>query len=61
MGLHNKGVAQNVNFAININVLTAFLISHGVPYSTQTSERPLEIVELAEKAQSITVLILCET
>ena len=25
LGAHNKGVAQNVNFAININVLTAFL------------------------------------
>jgi S1-C subfamily serine protease/Holliday junction resolvasome RuvABC ATP-dependent DNA helicase subunit len=61
LGAHNKGAAQNVNFAININVLTAFLNSHGVPYSTQASERSLEIVELAEKAQSITVLILCET
>ena len=60
LGAHNKGVAQNVNFAININVLTAFLNSHGVPYSTQTSERSLQIVELAEQAQSITVLILCE-
>jgi S1-C subfamily serine protease len=56
---HEKGAAQNVNFAININTLTAFLNSHGVPYSTETSERPLQTIELAEKAQSITVLILC--
>ena len=57
---HEKGAAQNIGFAININVLTAFLNSHGVPYSTQTSERSLQTVELAEKAQEITVLILCE-
>jgi len=57
---HNKGVAQNVNFAININTVTAFLDSHGAPYSTEISERSLQTVELAEKAQSITVLILCE-
>ena len=57
---HIKGAAQNVNFAININVLTAFLNSNGIAYSTQTSDRSLEIVELAEKAQAIAVLILCE-
>ena len=57
---HERGAAQNVGFAINIDVLIAFLNSHGVPYSTQTSERSLQTVELAEKAQSITVLILCE-
>jgi S1-C subfamily serine protease/Holliday junction resolvasome RuvABC ATP-dependent DNA helicase subunit len=51
---------QNVNFAININVLTAFLNSYGVLYSTEVSEHPLQTVELAEKAQSIAVLILCE-
>jgi S1-C subfamily serine protease/Holliday junction resolvasome RuvABC ATP-dependent DNA helicase subunit len=60
LGLHDKGVAQNVNFAININVLTAFLNSHGVPYSTVASEHPLLKFELAQKAQSISVLILCE-
>jgi S1-C subfamily serine protease len=60
LGSHAKGVAQNVNFAININTLTAFLNAHGVPYSTDTSEQPLRAVELAEKAQSIAVLIQCE-
>jgi S1-C subfamily serine protease len=60
LGAHNKGAAQNVNFAININALTSFLDLHGVPYSTQASERSLQTVELAEHAQSITVLILCE-
>ena len=57
---HSKGAAQNVNFAININTLTAFLSSHGVSYSTRTSERTLPSVELAEKARSLAVLILCE-
>ena len=51
---------QNVNFAIKVNVLTAFLDLHGVPYSTVASEHPLGRIELAEKAQSITVLIVCE-
>jgi S1-C subfamily serine protease len=51
---------QNVNFAININVLTAFLNTHGVAYVTETSDRPLSNVELAEKVLSISVLILVE-
>jgi serine protease Do len=58
---HNQVRAQNVNFAINLDVLTAFLNSHGVPYSTDASEHPLQTVELAEKVQSIAVLILCGT
>ena len=61
LGQHSKGAAQNANFAIKINVLTAFLDLHGVLYSTGASERPLQGVELAEKAQSIAALILCET
>jgi hypothetical protein len=61
LGAHNKGAAQNVNFAININVLTAFLNLHRIPYSTEASVRPLETVELAQKVQSISVLILCGT
>ena len=60
LGMHAKGAAQNVNFAININVLTAFLTSHGVPYLTEAGEHPLGNVELAEKVQSMAVLILCE-
>jgi S1-C subfamily serine protease/Holliday junction resolvasome RuvABC ATP-dependent DNA helicase subunit len=60
LSVHNKGAAQNVNFAINMNVLTSFLDSHGVAYSTQAREHPLQRVELAEQAQSIAVLILCE-
>jgi S1-C subfamily serine protease/predicted ATPase with chaperone activity len=61
IGMHEKGAAQNVNFAINVNVLTAFLNAHGIPYSTEPSEHPLRNVELAEKVRSMSVLILCET
>ncbi len=57
---HTKGAAQNVTFAINIGVLTAFLNAHGVPYQTAANEQPLRNVELAEKVQAMTVLILCE-
>jgi S1-C subfamily serine protease/Holliday junction resolvasome RuvABC ATP-dependent DNA helicase subunit len=60
LGAHNRGVAQNVNFAINTNVLTAFLNSHGVPYSTVASGHVLQTFELAERAQSMSALILCE-
>jgi S1-C subfamily serine protease/Holliday junction resolvasome RuvABC ATP-dependent DNA helicase subunit len=59
-GVHNKGVAQNVNFAIKINVLTTFLDAHGVPYSTAASEHPLQNFELAEQAKSMAVLIVFE-
>jgi S1-C subfamily serine protease len=51
---------QNVNFAIKINVLAEFLQSYAVPYSTEASDHPLQRFELAEKTQSLTVLILCE-
>jgi S1-C subfamily serine protease/replication-associated recombination protein RarA len=55
-----KWVAQNVGFAIKIDVLTAFLSAHGVAGSTEPSERPLRNVELAATARSISVLIRCE-
>ena len=60
LSVHSKGAAQNVNFAINMEVLTAFLNSQAVPYSTKTSTHALEMVELAEHARSISVLILVE-
>jgi S1-C subfamily serine protease/Holliday junction resolvasome RuvABC ATP-dependent DNA helicase subunit len=60
LNMHSKGAAQNINFAININVLTAFLNSHGVSYMTEASEHPLRNVELAQKVQSMAVLILVE-
>ncbi len=58
--MHLKGPAQNIGFAINIDVLTAFLTANGVPYKTTASDTPLRNVELAEKVRSITVLISFE-
>jgi S1-C subfamily serine protease/ATP-dependent 26S proteasome regulatory subunit len=60
LGMHTKGAAQNINFAINVNVLMAFLSAHGTPYLTEASEQPLRNVELADKVRSMSVLILCE-
>ena len=57
---HSKGPAQNVNFAVSINTLTAFLDSRSAPYSTDTSTYSLETDKLAEKVKSFSVLILCE-
>ncbi len=59
-GMHDKGAAQNVNFAINIDVLTAFLNAHDVPYVTEASDDRLLNVELAEKVRSMSALILVE-
>ena len=60
LGMHAKGAAQNVNFAINFNALTAFLNAQGVAYVTEASAQPLQNVELAEKVRSISVLIVVE-
>ena len=60
LGMHAKGAAQNVNFAINTNALTAFLNAQGVAYVTEASAQPLQNVELAEKVRSIPVLIVVE-
>jgi S1-C subfamily serine protease len=61
LGVHAKGVAQNANFAISINVVTAFLDGQGIPYSTEASEYRLKGTELAKNATLMSVLILCET
>ncbi len=60
LGAHEKGAAQNVGFAINMNTLMAFLDAHGVAYDTQTSEEQLRNVDLADKVRAISVLIMCE-
>jgi S1-C subfamily serine protease/Holliday junction resolvasome RuvABC ATP-dependent DNA helicase subunit len=51
---------QNVNFAIKTNVLIAFLDAHGVPYSSVLSEQPLQMFQLAERAQAMSALVICE-
>jgi SpoVK/Ycf46/Vps4 family AAA+-type ATPase len=60
LGAHSKGASQNANFAISVNILTAFLDTRDVPYSMEASEHRLAGTELAKKAGSMSVLILCE-
>ncbi|UCU92161.1 trypsin-like peptidase domain-containing protein [Hydrogenophaga taeniospiralis] len=52
-------IPQNVNFAINGNVLRAFLDANGVDYDSATSERPIGATAIAEKAKGFTVLVEC--
>ncbi len=58
---HSRGPAQNIGFAVHVHVLTAFLDANGVSYATDASDIRLENVELAERVQSMSVLIVCET
>ena len=60
LGAHEKGAAQNVAFAINMNTLMAFLNALDLPYSTDTSEDSLRNVDLADKVRAMTVLVVCE-
>jgi S1-C subfamily serine protease/Holliday junction resolvasome RuvABC ATP-dependent DNA helicase subunit len=60
LGAHEKGAAQNVGFAINMNTLMAFLNAHGVPYLTDTRDDPLPNVELADRARAMSVVVICE-
>ena len=52
-------MAQNVNFAINVNVLRAFLDANSVDYDSASSDKPLAPTEIAEKARGFTVLVEC--
>jgi len=52
-------IAQNVNFAININVLRAFLDANSVGYDIATSDKIIPATIIAEKAKNFTVLVEC--
>ena len=52
-------IPQNVNFAINVNVLRSFLEAHSVEYKTASSLKLLPTTEVAAKAKGFTVLIEC--
>jgi TPR repeat protein len=52
-------IPQNVNFAINTNVLRAFLDANSVDYETASSAKPLLSTAIAEKANGFTVLVEC--
>lgn len=53
-------VPQNVNFAIKAAILANFLDRSGIRYSTVASDRPLQSADLAERAKSLSILILCK-
>jgi len=52
-------IAQNVNFAIKSFVAEAFLSANGVDYETAESVERLETADIAEKAETFTVLVGC--
>jgi hypothetical protein len=52
-------VPQNVNFAINANVLSSFLDANGVDYKTAPVGPTVPMQEIARRAQTFTVLIEC--
>ena len=52
-------IPQNVNFAINVNVLRSFLDAYSVDYKTVQSDKVLSGPAIAEKAKGFTVLVEC--
>jgi len=50
-------MAQNVNFAIHVNVLRSFLDANSVDYDSASSDKPLAPTAIAEKARGFTVLV----
>ena len=52
-------IPQNVNFAINANVLRSFLDANGVEYLTVNSDKAITSTDIAEKAKGFTVLVEC--
>ncbi len=52
-------IPQNVNFAINANVLRSFLDANSVDYDSASSGKLLLPTAIAEKARGFTVLVEC--
>jgi len=52
-------IPQNVNFAINANVLRSFLDANSVEYETASSDKAIASTAIAEKAKGFTVLVEC--
>ena len=52
-------IAQNVNFAVKSFVAEAFLSSNGVGFETAESIERMEAADIAEKAETFTVLVGC--
>jgi S1-C subfamily serine protease len=56
----NGDIPQNVNFAIKASIVTNFLDSNGVGYSTGGATQLMQPADLAEQAKAISVFIECE-
>jgi V8-like Glu-specific endopeptidase len=52
-------IAQNVNFAVKSNIVENFLQSNNIPFQTAASTAKLELPDIAEKAETFTVLVGC--
>jgi len=52
-------IPQNVNFAINVNVLRAFLDANSVDYDSASADKPLAPTAVADTARGFTVLVEC--
>ena len=52
-------IPQNVNFAINANVLRSFLDANSVEYETANSDKALLTTAIADRAKGFTVLVEC--
>ena len=52
-------IPQNVNIAINANVLRSFLDAQGVEYDTVSSDKAVPTTVIAERAKGFTVLVEC--
>jgi uncharacterized protein len=52
-------IPQNVNFAISLGALQAFLDANGVDYQTRVSSTPISNADVAEQARAATVQIEC--
>jgi len=52
-------IPQNVNFAVSLGTLQAFLDANNIAYKTQSSEFTLSNADIAEMARSATVQVQC--
>ena len=53
-------LAQNVNFAIKPEVLRLLLDANRITYRTTAPGKRLESFEIAERARSFTVQVICD-
>ena len=52
-------IAQNVNFAVKSNIVENFLSSNKVSFEKADSTEELKLPDIAEKAETFTVLVGC--